>query len=250
MRFGRREEIPVTRDRAGRRRGDGSTWIAALVAMGTVALLAVSGIARDVGAQELADYDYENLGFRGVGIEGGYLVPDNVDQTYSVGVRVDLGYLGPGLRIVPSATYWSSDLKQREVGALEDRLADLVVRETGTARPDVDLGVISWTDVALGVDGHFVWSIPLGLLGYAGAGASAHVLDGRGAAIEGTFIEDLLDSVRAGFNLHGGLEYPADERLRLYSTTRYELLGDLRYLEVRLGAQIMLGEPAPGEEGR
>lgn len=203
-------------------------------------------------AQDLADYDYENLGFRGVAFEGGFIFPDNVDDTHSLGARFDLGYLGPGLRIVPSVTYWSSELTREEVGKLERQLEDLVVEQSppGTPPPDIDLGPITWRDVALSVDGQVVWSIPLGLLSYAGVGASAHLLDGRGAAIDDTFVEDLLDSIRAGFNVHGGLEYPVHERLRLYSTGRFELLGDLRYAEVRLGAQLMLGGGGDGgEEG-
>lgn len=221
------------------------------VVAAAVGVLAASAAGTGAGAQDLADYDYENLGFRGVAFEGGFIFPDNVDDTHTLGARVDLGYLGPGLRIVPSVTYWSSVLTRSEVGKLERQLEELVVAQSppGTPRPDIDLSPITWRDVALSVDGQFVWSIPPGLLGYAGLGASAHLLDGQGEAIDGTFVEDLLDSIRAGFNVHGGLEYPAHERFRLYSTTRFELMGDLRYLEVRLGAQFMVGGNVPGEEG-
>lgn len=214
-------------------------------------LVGSAGAVERLGAQELADYDYENLGFRGVGFEVGHLFPNNVDETYSLGGRLDLGYLGPGLRIVPSFTYWSSNLRRAEVQDLEERLEELIVRSGGTLpEGGLDpLGPITWTDLVLGVDGHFVWSIPLGFLGYAGAGGAAHLLDGRGADIEGTFIEDLLDSVRAGFNLHVGLERALHPHLRFYSTARYELLGDLRYGEVRLGAQLFFGDPAEGEAG-
>ena len=241
----------MTEERGGgKERAAPARRLRRLAGVGVVALLALCAGVDGGAAQELADYDYENLGFRGVGVEGGYIVPNTVKDAYTVGARIDLGYLGPGFRVVPSLTYWSSELKDEEVGELEERLADLVVRESepGTPRPDVDLGEIAWTDVILGVDGHFVWRIPLGLLGYAGAGASAHLLDGQGEAIADTFIEDLLDSVRAGFNLHAGLEIPVHDRFRLYSTGRYEMLGDLRYFETRVGAQLMFGPPAPGEE--
>lgn len=200
-------------------------------------------------AQELADYDYENLGFRGVGLHGGYIFPSSVKETYTVGASMDLGYLGPGLRVVPSITYWDSELEADEVAQLERRLEDLIVRQGGSLTQPIDLGTITWSDLALTLDSHFVWSIPYGFLGYAGGGASAHLMNG-GGSIADTFIDDLLDSIRAGFNLHAGIEVPVHDRVRLHSGARYELLGDLRYLELRVGARLFLGEPVSGEEGR
>ncbi len=204
-------------------------------------------VAPGASAQDLADFDYENLSFRGVGVEWGRIAPTRVDPTDAWTVRVDLGYLGPGLRIVPSVTRWSSPFKRREVAELEDRVAELVALQTGDAPPSVDLGTIEWTDVAAAVDAHVVWEVPYDILTLAGLGAAVHVLNGEGAAINGTFVEDLLDSVTAGFNLHVGLEYPFSERLRGTAQARYEVLGDLQYAHVRFGLQFMLGANAPGE---
>lgn len=214
------------------------------------AVAAWTGAASPIAAQSLADFDYENLAFRGFAPEWGYLWPDRVEATQSYGVRLDLGYLGPGLRVVPSVTYWKSTFKAEEVRELEERVASLIVSQTDGPAPTVDLGVIDWSDVALAVDGHFVWRIPLGLLSFAGLGATAHILNGAGPAVDGTFVDDLLDSVTAGVNAHAGLEYPVARRFRLYGQARYELMGDLRYGEVRFGGQIMIGGPAPGEERR
>lgn len=216
-------------------------------AVGTV--LAAAFLSPAAAAQDLADFDYENLAFRGFAPEWGYLWPTRVEPTESYGVRLDLGYLGPGVRIVPSITYWTSAFRASEVRELEDRVASLISTQIGEPPPAVDLGVIDWTDVALSVDAQLVWRIPYGVLSFAGLGASAHMLDGAGAAVDGTFVEDLLDSVTAGFNVHAGLEYPVVRRFRLYAQGRYEVLGDLRYPQMRLGGQIMIGAPAPGEEG-
>ena len=112
----------------------------------------------------------------------------------------------------------------------------------------MDLGVIDWSDVALAVDAQLVWRVPYGVLTFAGIGGAAHMLDGSGTAVDGTFVEDLLDSVTAGFNAHAGAEYPVAPRFRLYGQVRYEVMGDLRYTQVRLGGQIMVGAAAPGEE--
>jgi hypothetical protein len=207
--------------------------------------------AGEVSAQSsLADYDYENLSFRGFSLEWGYIWPTKAEPTYTIGTRVDLGYLGPGLRLIPGIAYWSSDMKRSEVRRLERNVDDLVEGqlEPGTDFSGVDLGSIEYSDFILSMDGHFVWSIPMDLLTFAGAGMSLHVMDGDGEAIAGTFVEDLLDSVKPGFNVHGGLEYPLSDGFRLYGEARYELMEDLRYLELRFGGQIMLSRPAAGEE--
>lgn len=211
-------------------------------------LLLVAGEV--AGQSSLADYDYENLAFRGFSLEGGYIWPTRTDPTYTVGARVDLGYLGPGLRLIPGVAYWSSTMKDSEVRRLGRNVDNLVEGQLppGSGYQGVDLGTIDWSDFILSVDGHFVWSIPLDLLTFAGGGMSLHFMNGEGDVIKGTFVEDLLDSVRPGFNVHGGLEYPVFDAFRLYGEARYELMEDLRYLEVRFGGQIMLTGPAAGEE--
>jgi hypothetical protein len=159
---------------------------------------------------------------------------------------VDLGYLGPGVRVTVGFNRWSSFLTRAEVGKLETQLAELIARETEGPPPDINLGRISWSDAAFNADAHFVWQVPLGLLTYAGLGGTAHVLRGGGEAIEDTFVEDLLDSVRAGVNVHGGVEYPIHQRFRLLGEARYELLENLSYLQLRVGGQIMFGDWARG----
>lgn len=212
-----------------------------------VAAMSVAASPRRVTAQELADFDYENLSFRGIGVEGGLLFPTRVKATQSIGLRMDLGYLGPGVRIIPGLSFWSSSFKSGEVAELEDRVGTLIGAQTDGPPPTVDLGVIDWRDLVLSLDAQMVWQVPFGVLTHAGAGISAHMLNGSGSAIDDTFVEDLLDSVTAGFNLHTGLEIPMG-RLRPYLTGRYEVTGDVQYFEIRFGAQLMFAPPAPGEE--
>ena len=219
-----------------------SLWIGLSLAIAS----ALSPGSLRAQGQEIPDIDYENLSFRGVGLDWGYMWPDRVEETQSYGLRFDLGYAGPGLRIVPSVSYWKSPLVPSEIADFEQRLESLVEAQTG--RPtNLNLGTIEYTDVAIGVDGHVVWALPLNLLTFGGLGVTAHVLNGDGEAINDTFIEDLLDSVTAGFNLHLGAEYLMTDRMRLYTVGRYEVMPDLRYLRVQLGWQLMTGANAPGE---
>jgi hypothetical protein len=199
--------------------------------------------------QDLADYDYENLSYRGVGVHGLYVAPSSVDATTGIGVRADLGYLGPGLRIVPSLGYWASQMKASEVAELERSVERLIQDQAPGAPSSVDLGAIDRWDLVLGLDAHVVFRTRYNFLTYAGAGAAAHFLNGGGDAIDDTFVEDLLDSVTAGFNLHGGIEVPATSWLRIYGEARFEILDDIYYPDLRLGVQFMTGEAAPGEDG-
>lgn len=214
-----------------------------------VGLVVGVGLAAPAAGQDLADFDYENLGFRGLGLDLGWILPTRVEPTVALGARMDLGYLGPGLRILPTVSYWSSRMEDAEVRELEVRLNELVDRQSpaGTPPADVDLGQIDWSDFTIGLDAHVVWSVPFGLLTVLGGGASAHIMNGEGEAVADTFIEDLLDTVTAGFNLHTGLEYPVSDAFRMYGTLRYELLGDLRYATLAIGSQFMFGPAAPGE---
>lgn len=206
------------------------------------ALLLILG-ARPAAAQDLADYDYENLSFQGVMLDVGYLSASRVESTASFGGRVDLGLLGPGVRVTAGFNRWSSFLVRDEVRRLEVRMEELVREQGGPADFEVALGDIRWSDVALHGDIHFLWHIPFGLLGYAGLGGSAHILRGGGAAIEDTFVEDLLNSIRAGLNVHGGFEIPVHDNFRVVTEGRFELLQDLRYFQVRLGGQVNFNPP-------
>src|SRR5919106_1129857 len=102
-------------------------------------LLALSAPA---GAQSLADYDYDNLRFRGVGFDFGRIWPSKVNATQVYSLRLDLGYLGPAVRIVPSVSYWSSDFRDRELRRLADQLEQLpAIRDAGLDITAVDLAV-------------------------------------------------------------------------------------------------------------
>jgi hypothetical protein len=105
------------------------------------ALLAVLPVA--AAAQGLADYDYENLSFRGIGVDWGYIWPNKADATSMYSLRVDLGFLGPAIRIVPGVHYWSSSMKRSEVDRVAERLSNLpALQASGVIIDGDDLGNI------------------------------------------------------------------------------------------------------------
>ena len=237
------------------RRASAMRKMRAMRAMRTVIAATVAGVvATSMGpcearAQDLADYDYENLSFRGISFDVGYLYADNVEDTRTLSVRFDLGFLGPGFRIMPGVTYWESTLDRIEVERFEARLGTLTANQGGTIPTGgFNLGDIDRKDIILGLDGHYVWAVPLNLFFSTGVGLSAHFLNGSGPAVDDTFVEDLLDSVSAGFNLHAALEFPIADRVRIHGGSKVEILGDLNYVEFRAGLTFIWGELVQGEE--
>ena len=237
------------------RRASAMRKMRAMRAMRTVIVAAVAGVVAtsmapcEARAQDLADYDYENLSFRGISFDVGYLYADNVEDTRTLGVRFDLGFLGPGFRIMPGVAYWESTLAQIEVQRFEARLGTLTANQGGTIPAGgFNLGDIDRKDIVLGLDGHYVWAVPLNLFFSTGVGLSAHFLNGSGPAVDDTFVEDLLDSVSAGFNLHAALEFPIADRVRIHGGSKVEILGDLNYVEFRAGLTFIWGELVQGEE--
>lgn len=203
------------------------------------------------GAQTLADYDYDNLSFRGIGLDYGYIWPSKVTSAPTYTIRMDLGFLGPGVRVAPQISYWSSETRRTEL----DRLAGQINRlppliEQGITITADDLGKITWSDLSIGMDVQMLWTTPVGVITYVGGGVAIHALNGHGDFIENTFVEDLLDSTAAGVAVMAGLEFQPLPRLRLYGEARYTLVTDIRYPGVRLGASLMLPPRTGGAQSQ
>jgi hypothetical protein len=206
------------------------------------------------GAQaqaSLADYDYENLSFRGIGVSYGRIWPSKVDAAPSYTLRADLGFLGPSVRLMPTISYWVSDFKRRELEQLADKLEQIpALQVEGVQLSAEDLGPIRWSDLAVGLDAHVVWTAPLRTITYVGAGAAIHALNGRGDLVANTFVEDLLDSTTPGFALMAGLEQQPLARLRIFAEARYTMLSDLRYPELKIGGALMFPAHDATQGGR
>jgi hypothetical protein len=164
-----------------------------------------------------------------------------VTSTSTYTIRLDLGFLGPGVRIAPHLSYWSSDMRNTELDRLAEQINRLPpLQQQGVQLTAADLGNITWSDLSIGIDTHLMWTTPVGLLTYVGVGAALHALNGHGDFIESTFVEDLLDSTAAGVAVMAGLEYQLAPRLRFYGEARYTLVTDIRYPGLRVGASLML----------
>lgn len=203
-----------------------------------LALCALALPARGMAQERHRTYDLRNLAFQGVGGEIGWVAPVRTEPTTLIGARADLGYLGPGLRIVPRFSFWSSKLKNSEVERLA-RQIQRVCNQTATC-PPLDLGEIRVSDLALSLDAQVVWETVLRIDTYAGVGGTVHLLNGQGEAIDDTFVEDILDAIAPGADLVAGAELPLGP-VRIFGEGRVALSSDTRWVGASVGASVALG---------
>ncbi len=209
-----------------------------------IAILLALALPARAAAQTLEDYDYENLEFRGIGLEFGGVWPASLEQTVSLGIRADLGLVGPQVRIAPAIRFWSSSLRGREV----DRLADQIIRicdrqGSGGCPSSLDFGEVKRSDLELSADAHYLFETGFAIEPYLGGGISLHLLNGRGEFIDDTFVEDLLDTVSPGLNLVGGVDVPIGVGIQLIAEARFVLVSDIRYANVVVGGTWALPSP-------
>jgi hypothetical protein len=213
----------------------------------TMLLLLLLLLPARAAGQGLADYDYENLQFRGLGVEFGRVWPTETKSAYSFGIRADMGFVGPHVRIVPSARFWSSSLRDSEVNRLAEQIIRICDKQPGATCPaSLDLGEVQRSDLELAADAHYVFDVSPSFQPYAGAGLSLHLLNGRGEFINGTFVEDLLDTVIPGGEAIGGVEVPIAPSLKLLTEARVTLTSDLQFVNLVVGGSWTLPSvPAP-----
>lgn len=203
----------------------------ATLACAAALVLALPGAAR---AQDMADYDYENLVLSGVGAHLSEIFPTRSEPALALNVRVDLGLLGPNVRISPGLTFWSTQLRDSETERMEQRI-EAACENGGAPCPGVEIGEVDISDLSIDLDAHFLWATDYMVEPYAGAGVSLHLLNGSGDFIDDTFVEELLDAIAPGFNLVGGLEFPITDNLRVLGEARGVLTGNIRYISVGVG---------------
>lgn len=201
----------------------GVGWRGVGLAARAGALVAIAGIAGLVGAtradaQDLAEYDYEHLGFRALGVDILYANAKDAKATVGFGLRADLGFLGPYVRVVPRFAFWQADIEDAAVARFESNLEDLCV-PTGDCT--IELGTLKRNYWVVGLD--FQWTLAEPAFApYLGVGVDAYVLDDSGDAVKGTFLDAAV--VTAGLSAVGGLEWDVQEHLRLYADVRGTLV--------------------------
>ena len=153
------------------------------------------------------EFSYDELRPTALQFDLGLLGATRLRGAVTGGIRLDYGRIAPRVRMLLGLSYYRSQFSGREIAEFEERIRGLVDDPDGNFT--VDVGTIHWADITGDLDLQYVLPQGRAVTTYLGLGVSAHLRNGSGAAIDGTFLEDALDDVAAGLNGTLGVEVGA-----------------------------------------
>ncbi len=211
----------------------GQNWGRIGVAAALV-IMALGSTATPIAAQGLEDYDYSNLGLRGIGAGLFFVDASQNDGELGFEGKVDLGFLGPNIRIVPRVGYWKADVEASQVIELEMQLEEASGLEPGS----ISLGDIERSAYIIGTD--FQWTVrDARIAPYIGLGLDVYILNDDGDAIQDTFLDDLI--VTAGVSGVVGAQVALSRRLSAYGEFRGTAVTDASNVGIAFGLFLMTG---------
>lgn len=188
----------------------------------------------------LEQFSYDALRPTGLQVDAGMLVSGDLENTIVGGVRLDAGRLAPRFRVLVGLSYFRSDFDTRATARFEQRLREIVIDPSGD--DTITVGRITWADIVADLDIQYALTeSPAGAV-FVGVGASAHIRNGSGAAIAGTFVEDALDEIGAGFNAMLGGEVRLMGPWRGTAELRGVLASGLSSASLRVGVMYRFVE--------
>lgn len=197
-------------------------------------LMVLGGMAEPAKGQGLEEYDYTNLGLRGIGIDAFTVDASQNESTLGIGAKLDLGFLGPSVRVVPRFGYWKADVDGSQVSEFEAQLEEV----SGLTPGSISLGTIDRSAYIFGTD--FQWTRRSAKVApYIGAGLDVYILNDDGDAIRGTFLDDVV--VTAGVSGVIGAQVSLSRRWSAYGEFRGSAVTDATNLSVALGIFLMTG---------
>jgi len=181
----------------------------------------------------LDQFTYDSLKLSGLQLDLGALGASRLRGTVVGGARLDFGYVAPHVRVLLGLSYFKGEFNRKAIDELTRKLRSLVTDPDSNFT--IDVGRITWSDLTGDVDLQYVFPQGRSLTTYLGLGASVHLRNGSGKAINGTFVEDALDGVSAGLNVTAGGDYVLGPRWRLTVEGRGVVSTDLSTVSLRAG---------------
>src|SRR3989449_4226260 len=172
----------------GRSGGRAVCLVAVLLAVGRADRLSAQGF--------LSKFSYDNLKPSALQIDLGPVGGNNIRGTLTGGLRLDYGLIAPRVRVLLGVSYYKADISAEARARFEQRLKSVVIDPS--ADDTIRLGRINWSDVTGDVDLQYVLPQGRAVITYLGIGLGAHIRHGSGPAINGTFVQDALNSITAG----------------------------------------------------
>jgi opacity protein-like surface antigen len=178
-----------------------------------LAIVSCTVVATETQAQS-------HLGLERIGAAVGYVSPEQLDGTFSIGAFADMGTLTPRISLEPRIDFWSwSD-------------------ESFGAKTLI-------SDVTLGARGKYWFEVANSKLHpFAGAGLGIHFLHAKvDIPAQGGFPASTTEDSRnkLGLDLGGGLESPMNDRMDFHAEVWYGIVSDVNQLSLRVGVSQKIG---------
>jgi hypothetical protein len=165
-----------------------------------------------------------DLGFKGAGLEVGFVSPENIDATVGIGAFADLGTIVPSLMLEAYLDYWS---KSEEEFGLKTSIRDIAIGAKAKYQFDVSSSRIR-PFVGGGIGLHFLsaeMAIPDQNFG--------------GFIIPGASVGD--SSTKLGLDLGGGFNAPINPRIDFLTEIWFGLVSDVNQLSLKIGVSYNMG---------
>ena len=161
-----------------------------------------------------------DLGLKAVGLALGFVSPENVDGTFSMGVFADCGKITPRIAIEPHLDTWGHS------------------EESFGAKASI-------RDVALGARGKYMFEVANPKIQpFAGAGLGLHFLHAEVTVpAQGGFPEMKAEdsTTKLGLDLGGGVSMPINPRSNFLGEVWYGIVSDVSQFSLRAGITYRLG---------
>lgn len=187
----------------------------------------------------LNQFSYDNLRFSGIQIDAGPLGSSELTGTIAAGLRIDYGMIAPHVRVLLGLSYFRSQFDNQARARFEQRIRQFVIDPAGD--DTIRVGRIFWSDVTADLDLQYAIPQGRGIMTYIGVGTSVHLRNGSGGFIKGTFVEDALDEVSAGFNMSIGAEFSLSKAWRFTVDGRGVVSSGLSTVSLRSGIMYRIG---------
>lgn len=203
------------------------------------------GPSRGLAAQGvLNQFSYDNLRFSGIQIDAGPLGSSELTGTIAAGLRIDYGMIAPHVRVLLGLSYFRSQFDNQARARFEERIRQFVIDPAGD--DTIRVGRIFWSDLTADLDLQYAIPQGRGIMTYIGVGTSVHLRNGSGGFIKGTFVEDALDEVSAGFNMSVGAEFSLSRAWRFTVDGRGVVSSGLSTVSLRSGIMYRIGSGRTG----
>lgn len=155
-----------------------------------------------------------SAGIRAIGVNAGWVSPQDIDGTWTIGMSADIGMPMTNFYISPFVNYWT--------------------RSENFSDPFLGSSELSYSDVEFGGTAKLI--IPTSATNvtpFVGAGIAAHTISAD-VSVGGLGSVSASDT-KVGYHVGGGLEFGATPRMNIVGSGWYSMVQDFNQWSIRGG---------------